>query len=171
VSRSGEVIYPPPPRRDGTSRGNDFMPSCRVPCDVRAHHGGHRWYVSLSWLENESNKRYWQFKELWRVTDLRPCVRLGGDHRWVRARQWGITDENPADEDPRKTDLADWQLVCAMRWREWLDSWRGRRDYRRWRAEVSQPHQAVFRPALIPVISDGPLLGAGGHRQESEQGA
>jgi hypothetical protein len=57
--------------------------------DVRAHHGGHRWYVSLDWLESESEKRYWQFKELWQVADLRPCVRLGGDTRWVRARRWG----------------------------------------------------------------------------------
>ena len=31
VSRSGEVIYLPPTRRDCTSRGNDFMPSCPVP--------------------------------------------------------------------------------------------------------------------------------------------
>lgn len=150
VSRSGKVIYPPPTRRDSTSRGNDFMPSCPVPCDARAHRGGHRWYVSLDWLETESDKRYWQFKELWRVADLRPCVRLGGDRRWVRARRWGITDLDPADEEPRNTDLADFRFQCATRWRDWLDSWRGRHDYRRWRREVSQPHRAVLRLRLPP---------------------
>jgi hypothetical protein len=159
VSRSGEVMYPPPTRRDGTSRGNDFMPSCPVSCDVRAHRGSHRWYVSLNWLESESDKRYWQFNELWRVADLRPCVRLDGDRRWIRARRWGIADEAPADEEPRKTDLAEWRLLCATRWREWLDSWCGWHDYRRWRREVSRPHRAVLRPALIPVSSaDGSPL-------------
>lgn len=159
VSRGGKVIYPPPARRDGTSRANDSMPSCPVPCDARAHHGCHRWYVSLDWLENEGDKRYRQFKELWRVADLRPCVRLGGDRRWVRARRWGIADKDPADEEPRKTDLAEWRSRCAMCWRERLNSWRGRHDYRHWRTEVSRPHRAVLRPALIPVRSaDGSLL-------------
>lgn len=159
VSRSGDVIYPPPASRDGTSRGNDFMPSCPVPCDVRAHRGGHRWYLSLDWLETESEKRYWQFKELWRVADLRPCVRLAGNHGWVRSRRWGIRDEDPADEEPRRTDLAEWGLLCAKRWQDRLDSCRGWHDYRRWRREVSRPHRTVLRPALIPVSSDdGSLL-------------
>lgn len=168
VPRSGKPIYPPPTRRDGTSRGNDFMPGCPVPCDAREHHGGHRWYVSLDWLDSESDKRYWQSKELWRVADLRPCVRLGGDRRWVRARRWGITELDPADEEPRKTALADWRFQCASRWRDWLDSWRGRHNYRRWRREVSRPHRAVLRPALIPVSSaDDSAVGVGDDRQAS----
>jgi hypothetical protein len=155
VSRGGDVIYPPPARRDGTSPGNDFMPSCPVPCDARAHRGGHRWYVSLDWLESENGQRYRQLQELWRLADLRPCVRLGGERRWVRARQWGIADEDPADGEPRKTDLAEWRSRCATRGREWLDSWPGWHDYRRWRKEVSRPHRAALRPALIPVGSSG----------------
>jgi hypothetical protein len=159
VSRSGDVIHPPPTRWDGTSRGNDFMPSCPLPCNTRAHCGGHRCYVSLDWLESERDKRYWEFKELWQLADLRPCVRLGGDRRWVRARRWGIADDEPADDEPRKTDLAEWSSRCATRSREWLDSWRGWHNYRRWRREVNRPHRVVFRPALIPVRSvDGSLF-------------
>jgi hypothetical protein len=114
------------------------MPNCPVPCDAGAHRGGHRWYVSLDCLESESVKRYWQSKELWRIADLRPCVRLGGDLRWVRARRWGITELDPVDEEPLKTDLADWRFQCATCWRDWLDSRRARHDYRRWCREVSR---------------------------------
>ena len=148
VSRSGVVIYPPSP---AWPCDEVPVPSCPVPCEAAAHRGGHRWYLSANWLWSECAKNEERAQTLVRVEDLRACVRRGGDGRWIRARRWGVADEDAAGNEPHATALGEWWFRCADRWQGWLEAWPGWIGYWQRQREMSRPVVAHLNPARIPV--------------------
>jgi hypothetical protein len=155
VSRSGVVIYP----RSSSQPGEEVpVPSCPVPSDAAAHRGGHRWYVRADWLWKECEDNERRTGKPIRFEDLRACVQRGGDGRWIRARRWGIADEDAAGDEPRATALHDWWSRCAGQWRGSLKSWQGWIRYWRRQREMSRPVKAHLNPAWIRCGILRPLL-------------
>jgi len=153
LSRGGVVIYPRSPSRPGDEVA---VPSCPVPCDAAAHCGGHRWYVRADWLWSECAENERRTGKPIRFEDLRACVRRGGDGRWVRARRWGVADEDAPGDEPRATALHDCWSRYVGQWQGWLKSCQGWVGYWGRQREINRPVKAHLNPARIPIRDAAP---------------